>query len=413
MGFAIGEDLADLGGVPQVAGQVGREELGGVVTFQPAGLVGDPGVAGRVGLVESVLGELLPVFPDLVQGLLRVAVGHSSAHELVFELVQDGYLFLSHCLTQLVCLTFGEAGKLLGEEHDLLLIDCDPVGVAQEFLHVGEVILDGLKPKFPVDEVRNIIHRAWPVERVHRYQVLETLGMKPLQVDLHAGRLELEHTVGVATAIKLVGGLVVYVDSLDVDVHPMTKLDVVQAFVDDGQGVESQEVHLQHSDILDVVAVVLAGPDQLAGLFLDRKADWNIVGETAPTDDGGACVLAYLADASLKFLGVFQHSLDLVGSVCQEILELRYQTITVLKGDLDIGFLHAFLEPMSVLLIRFESRFQLVQFGVVGIFLLDFLAEAVRNQAREPVGLIERQVPHPSHILDGSLSQHGAEGDYS
>ena len=382
------------------------------MAFEPAGLVGYPGITGGVGLVESVLGELLPVFPDLVQGLFRMAVRHSPGHELVFELVQNGYLLLSHRLTQLVSLTLGETGKFLGEEHDLLLIDSDPVGVFQVFFHVRKVILNRFQSKLPVDEVRNIIHRAWPVEGVHSDEVLKTLRMKPLQVALHAGRLKLEHAVSVAAAVELVSGLVVYVNRLDVDVHSVTKLYVVQAFVDNSQGVETEEVHLQHSDILYVMTVVLAGPDQLSRLFLHRKADWNIVGETASADDGGASVLAYLTDASFKFQGVVQHSLDLIGSICQKILELGNQTITVLEGNLDIRVLHSLLEPMSVLLIRLEARLQLVQLGVEGIFLLDFFAEAVRDKAGEPVGLIEGQVSHPRDILDGSLRLHGAEGDH-
>ena len=175
-----------------------------------------------MGLVESVLGELLPVLPDLVQGLFRVAFSHSSGHELVLELVQDGYLLLSHRLTQLVCLALGETGEFLGKEHDLLLIDSDPICVAQEFLHVREVIFNGFQSQLPVHEVGNIIHWTRPVKGVHGNQILKTLRVKPLEPVLHARGLKLEHAVGVAAAVEFVSGLVVYVDCLDVDVFSET-----------------------------------------------------------------------------------------------------------------------------------------------------------------------------------------------
>ena len=67
---------------------------------------------------------------------------------------------------------------------------------------------------------------------------------------------------------------------------------------------------------------------------------------------------------------------------------------------------------MSVLLIRLEAGFQFIQFGVERIFLLDFLAEAVGNQAGESVGLVEGQVPHPRDILYRPFGEHGSKGDY-
>ena len=160
MVLAVCKDIPDLTGVAEVAGEVGREEFGGIVAFQPSGLVGHPGITGSVGLVECVLGELLPVFPYLVEGLFRMAVCHSAGHELVLQFVQDGNLLLAHRLAELVGLAFRETGQLLGEEHHLLLVDRDAVGVLEELLHLREIIFNALRSEFPVYEIWNILHRA-------------------------------------------------------------------------------------------------------------------------------------------------------------------------------------------------------------------------------------------------------------
>ena len=152
MGFAVGENLLDFRHVRKVAGEVGRLEFGRIVALQPTGLVGDPGIAGRMGLVEGVLGEFLPVLPDLVQDLLRMTVRHAVGHELLLELHHHGYLLLSHRLAQLVRLALGEVGKLAAQKHDLLLVDCDSVGLGEIFLHLRKVIFNRLIAKFPGDE---------------------------------------------------------------------------------------------------------------------------------------------------------------------------------------------------------------------------------------------------------------------
>ena len=97
--------------------------------FQIACLVADPCIAGSVGLVERIFRELSPVIVDFLQFLLWEPVGHTTVDEFLAELFNDGYLFLSHCFTQLVGLTFREACKFLGQKHDLLLIDCDSICV--------------------------------------------------------------------------------------------------------------------------------------------------------------------------------------------------------------------------------------------------------------------------------------------
>ena len=118
-----------------------------------------------------------------------------------------------------------------------------------------------------------------------------------------------------------------------------------------------------------------------------------------------------LADATFQLLGIFQYLFDLVGAVLKGILQIGNKPVAVLEGNLDIGVLHTFLEPLAVFLIRLEARLQFVQFGIEGIFFLDLLAESVGHHIGKPVGFIERKVAHTGNVLDGSLCEHRSEGD--
>ena len=356
-----------------------------------------------------------------------MTVGLAALHELVLELVQNRYLLLAHRLAELVRLTLREAGQLLGKKHHLLLIDGHTVGVLEELLHLREVIFNRLESEFSVHEVRDVVHRARPVKGVHRDEVLETLRMQPLKPGLHALGFKLKDAVRVAVSIEFVSRLIVNRNRLDVDVRTKAQLNVVQTFVDYGQGVESQEVHLQHADFLDVVAVVLRSPDVLPRFLVHRKADRNIVGQVTSSDDRGAGVHSDLTDAALQLTGIFQNLPHLLCSVFQLFLELRHKTIAVLEGYLDIRVLHA---PLIGLLDRFlltrivriidldilfynlESRLEIIQIRIERIFLIHLLAQAVRHHSGQAVGLIDRQVMDSRHVLDGSLGEHRAEGDH-
>ena len=88
-------------------------------------------------LVEGIAGELRPVTPDLLQRVLPIAVLSSPSEELDLEGLHLLLELLPHRLTELVRLSTGEVGDLTGEEHHLLLIDGDPIGILEVTLHAG------------------------------------------------------------------------------------------------------------------------------------------------------------------------------------------------------------------------------------------------------------------------------------
>ena len=387
MELAIGHYLLDLFHVGEIAGEVGRQEFSRVVALEPAGLVTHPRVAGSMRLVESVLGELLPVLPDFVQSLFGMPVGLPLAHELVLEDHHLVYLLLAHGLAQAVRLALGESRQLAGEQHHLLLIDCNAVCFSKKLFHLRQVVLYLLYSLLALHKIGNVIHGARTIEGVHSYEVLEALGLEALQPTLHAFRFKLEHYGGVSPAVKFKRRLVRDVYGFYIDVYSVPLLDRTQGFMDDGEGYQAQEIHLQHAHVLYVMPVILRCPQILAGVFVLGKADGDVVGQVATSDDGGAGVHSHLTHAAFKFLGVAEHFLVDVGAVFELVPEFRHEAVAVGQGNLGVNLLHTLLECTFLLdavyfnlfFYHLEARFQLVQLWVEGVFLLHLLAKAVRN----------------------------------
>ena len=312
-----------------------------------------------------------------------MAVGDSALHEGLLERIQHGFLLLAHGLAEFVRLALGEACELLRQAHDLLLIDRDAVSLLQQLLHVGEVVMDLGRVVLAGHEVRDVIHRPRAVEGVHSDQVLETLWMQADQPLLHAAGFKLEDALGVAARIKCEDLRVVDGNLLNVNVLAEALLDHRERSVDDGEGLEAQEIHLQHAHVLDLGAFVLAHPDFLARGLVRAHGDRNVVREVAAADNHGAGVDARLADAALQLEGIIQH--------------LAHQGLSLL-----------------ILVLQLLDIFHAVcQRGLVFLLLAVLLDDdgPVGNHLREAVGFRDGEPGNARHVLDGQLGGHRAEGD--
>ena len=167
-------------------------------------LVRDIGIARCVRLVESVFGELDPVVPDFLDGLLRpVPVAFATFEELDLEFFHQVEFLLPHRLAKLIALTAGKPGQIARKQHQLLLIHGDAIRFFQAFLHRRQVVGNRLASRFPGDKARDIIHRPRPVQRIHGDQVLEPARPQIAQMLLHAVRFELEGPGRVTPAEQL------------------------------------------------------------------------------------------------------------------------------------------------------------------------------------------------------------------
>ena len=200
----------------------------------------------------------------------------------------------------------------------------------------------------------------------------------------------------------------------------------------DGQRVESEEVHLEHADVLDVMSVILRCPEflflsVLVNYFLVlRKADGDIVHQVSASDDSRAGVDSHLTDAAFELKSVVQHLLSQFCAVFQFFLKFRNKPVAVLEGNFRIRLfladlivlLDEHLLPRIVRIIDLhllhdlaESLFQFVELWVEWIFLLYHFAQTVGNHLCEPVGIIDAHAADSRHVLDCRLCRHRSEGD--
>jgi hypothetical protein len=95
------------------------------------------------------------------------------------------------------------------------------------------------------------IERARTDERVCGYEIIEFVGPKLPQHVGPESRLELKHTGCSPGAEKLVRGLIVEVDFIEIDLNPMALADHLTCVVYDGERSQAEEVHLQHADLFE------------------------------------------------------------------------------------------------------------------------------------------------------------------
>ena len=138
-------------------------------------LIGDGPVGGGVALVEAVLGEEHHLLEQRLGHLRLHPPFRGPGHEEALVLLHFALLLLAHRPPQQVGLAKGIAGQILGDLHDLLLIDHDPVGLAQDRLELGVSHIDPLTAVLPVDEFgdQSGIKRARTVESQDRGDVLQ------------------------------------------------------------------------------------------------------------------------------------------------------------------------------------------------------------------------------------------------
>ena len=243
---------------------------------------------------------------------MPVAAG--ALEEAIAERGHAVALLLADRLPQVVRLGTGEAGDRLGDLHRLLLVEDHAVARLGDrpqalvgIVHrVGVALVAGVG----VD----VAHRAGPVERHQRDQVVELGGLDLAQGVAHPVRLELEHADRLAALKHLVGAEVVERQGRHVRPLPRRLLHDVQGRLDHVEVAQTEEVHLQQADLLDRLHRVLR--DRAVGaLALGVRGGAAILGELqrhdvrerSVGDHHGGGVDGGVADDPLEALGRLDH----------------------------------------------------------------------------------------------------------
>ncbi len=363
------------------------EVLDRVVNLQVGGLVGDEAVPEGVALVEGVVGELLDDVEQLFAEIAAVAGALAPGLEAVALLGHQLADLLPARFAQVVGLGEGVPGELLRHAHHALLVDHQPVGVAQ---HVGCVLVE-VRHRLPAVLAVGIVvmhvhaHRPRPVERQHGRYVLEARRLKRAQQGPHRGRFQLEHTHGVAPAEESKDRRVVERHRIDVEVVVLRRAHHGHGVGDDVEVSQAEEVHLQQAELLDAVHLVLRDDRGLCRVDtgLRLALDRQVLGERISRDHHCRRMDAV---AALQALEALRNIDDL--------------------ADVVVGFVH-----------RAQLCCSLVAVEVLGV-LLEAVAQgrvATHHERRHRLGdLVAHSVgvaEHACRVAHGVARLDGAEGD--
>ena len=232
-----------------------------------------------------------------------------SGHEDVALLGHLGGVFLAHGAAEQV----GAAERVAADDgadlHDLLLVDDDAEGLVEDGLEFGEEIFDGAAAPLALDEVVDhaALNRAGAVEGVESGEVFDGGGFVAAEDVAHAAGFELEDAGGEGAVEDLFVGLgVVERDHRHVEVGAGGGFDELQRVVDDGEGRQAEEVHLEQAHLFDGLHVV--GGDDVVVL---GAGDGDEFGEGLGGDDDAGGVHACSADEAFEAESGVDEFLDL------------------------------------------------------------------------------------------------------
>ncbi len=279
-------------------GEQCRHELDGIVGLEPRRVIREQSVGGGVRLVEAVSGELLHEVEDLSCRVFWVLVGGGALHEAVALLGHFGCVFLAHGAAKQVGVTERVAGEDVRDLHDLFLVDDDAEGLVQDDFEFGQVVADGAAAPLALDEV--VDHAAFDgaraVECVEGGEVFDGVGLVAPEDVAHAAGLELEDAGGEGAMEDLfVCRYVVERHCRHVEIGAGGALDELERVVDDGEGRQAEEVHLEKAHLFDGLHVV--GGDDVVVL---GAGDGDEFSERLGCDDDAGGVYACAADEAFE-----------------------------------------------------------------------------------------------------------------
>ena len=155
------------------------------------------------------------------------------------------------------------------------MVNRDSVRLSQEFLHVLQVVNNGLFAVFAVDEIGNVGQGSRAVQGIHGNEVLEFVRLEFLEVFLHSGGFVLEDPDGFSFLKKSVGQGILQGEILRCRKIRLHIAHQFNGIVDDGQGIEPQKVHFEQSGCFGHLVIELG--DQ-GNLSIRGVLDRNIIG---------------------------------------------------------------------------------------------------------------------------------------
>ena len=255
--------------------------------------------------VKRIRCKLFPVGPDFLQHLRVMSVLLSTFNKFRLHVIQLVTQLLTHGLTQGIRFTTRKVGQQARQQHHLLLIHRNTVRILQVFLHNRNIVLNRLPAVFTVDEVRNVIHRSRTVKGVHGNQILKRTGLKLAQVLLHTRRFKLEGSDSSPFTIQAVSRRVVNRHFVNIQYNSLTLTNILNGFLNNRQGLQSQEVHLNQPRIFNHRTFVLGNQHFFSGFLVVRRTHRYPVGNIITTDNRTAGMYTCVSHVTFQHLGIF------------------------------------------------------------------------------------------------------------
>ena len=153
------------------------------------------------------------------------------------------------------------------------------------------------------------VERAGTIEGRAGDDVADVVRLQPLEQFADAVRLELKHALGVAALQQGVGLRVVQRQLVQVDLLAARLLDQLDRVVEQRQGAQAQEVHLEQADLFQVAHDPLRRDDRLAGpragvvALADDALQRHVIGQRAVGDHHAGRVRAGVAVGAFQLAG--------------------------------------------------------------------------------------------------------------
>ena len=208
-----------------------------------------------MGLIKRIFGEVHHGIVDLSCGLFINAVGDTAGDILLRIAVDeirplffhDGLLLFTHGTAHQVASAQSISRQVTDDLHYLLLVYDTAVGGFQDRLQLRTGIGHILRMVFPLDVLRDKIHRARTIQRNTGHYILQILGAQFLHEALHPGTFQLEHTFRSAGADGSQYFRVIIIYGIHINVSAGGILYEFYSIMDHGQGTQSQKVHFQQA----------------------------------------------------------------------------------------------------------------------------------------------------------------------
>ena len=216
-----------------------RHVFHGEMRFEIARLIRDIGVAHGVRFVERVFGKRFPVRPNFFDELFgarlvaferlhETRIFETTAMKFFLQLRHRVQLLFPHRFAKHVGLAARELPELAGKQHDLFLINRDPVSVFEIALHQRMVIHDRFLAVFAANKLRNVFHRTRTIQRIHGDEILETIRTEQAQIFFHAAGFELKKPRRFAAREHAERRFIVERDRADVQIQTFRRFHVLQ-----------------------------------------------------------------------------------------------------------------------------------------------------------------------------------------